>query len=239
MKLSGLNASIGGPLQMPFSPVVAQQILKRRHSLDIYDRLTPAKTALIVIDMQNAFCSPDSVMYVPDTQGIVGNINTLAASLRAAGGSVYWVQMQIRSQADWPNYLGGLVSRRENIEGTLQALSPSGAGVEIFAPMDVQAGDTCVSKNRFSAFLPKACSLMEQLERQGIETVIITGTLTNVCSESSARDAAMHDYQVVFVSDANAARDAVAHQHSLDNIAQCFGDVRSTEQVVALIEAGQ
>lgn len=222
---------------MPFSETVTQQILQRRHRLDIYDRLVPEKTALIVIDMQNAFCAPDSVMWVPDTQGIVANINTLARRLRAAGGSVYWIQMKIESEADWPGYLGDLVSRRDTIEGVLQALSPSGEGTELFAPLDVQPGDTCVPKNRFSAFLPKACSLMEHLERQGIDTVIITGTLTNVCSESSARDAAMHDYKVVFVSDANAARDPVAHQRSLESIAQCFGDVRSTEDVVALIAA--
>lgn len=223
---------------MHFSDNVAQQILQRRSRLDIYDQLTPAKTALVVVDMQNAFCAADSVMCVPDAAGIVDNINTLAKSLRAAGGSVYWVKMQIESEADWPRYLGDLVSRRENIDGIVQALSPRGSGTELFAPLDVQASDTQVPKNRFSAFLPKACSLMEQLDRQGIDTVIITGTLTNVCSESSARDAAMHDYKVLFVSDANAARDPVAHRQSLASIAQCFGDVRSTAEVVSLIEAG-
>lgn len=224
---------------MQISPSVTEQILQRRERLDIYDRLTPAKTALIVVDMQNAFCAADSVMCVPDAQGIVPNINRLAQSLRAAGGSVYWVQMKIESEADWPRYLGELVSRRGNIEGVLDALSPRGPGTELFAPLDVQPGDTRVSKNRFSAFLPKACSLMEQLEQRGIDTVVITGTLTNVCSESSARDAAMHDYKVVFVSDANAARDPVAHQRSLESIALCFGDVRSTDEVVALIEAAR
>jgi ureidoacrylate peracid hydrolase len=224
---------------MSFSETVTQQILQRRERLDIYDSLVPEKTALIVVDMQNAFCAPDSPMCVPDTQGIVGNINRLAHSLRGAGGSVYWVQMKIQSEADWPHYLGGLVSRRANIEGVLKQLSPSGTGVDIFPPLEVHPSDTLVSKNRFSAFLPRACSLMEQLEQRGIDTVIITGTLTNVCSESSARDAAMHDYKVLFVSDANAARDRLAHQHSLESIAQCFGDVRDTDGVVALIEAAR
>ena len=223
---------------MNFTSAVQNDILRRREQIHIYDKVDPRKTALVVIDMQNAFCRPGGVLSVDSARAIVPNVNRLARALRGAGGSVYWIQMKIASEAAWPVYLGDIVSRRENIGKILQDLAPDGEGSRLWPELDVKDGDTLLPKNRFSAFLPKACTLMEHLERQGKDTVVIVGTLTNVCCESSARDAAMHDYKVIFASDANAARNDSAHERSLEMIAQCFGDVRSTEEIIALIHAG-
>lgn len=223
---------------MPLPPAVREVILGRRETVEIYKTLDPKKTALVVIDMQNAFCEPGHITTVDAAAGIVPNINRIASALRTAGGAVFWVQMKIRDEADWPVFLGDIVSRRGPMDEFLASLSPAGTGTDLWHALDVQEGDTVVDKNRFSAFLSKACRLMEHLDRAGIDTVIIAGTLTNVCCESSARDAAMHDYKVVFAADANAARTARAHETSLEMIAQCFGDVRDTEEIVALIGAG-
>ena len=70
--------------------------------------------------------------------------------------------------------------------------------------MQPAAGDVYIFKNRFSAFLPTSSDIAEQLRRRGIDTVIIVGTLTNVCCESSGRDAAMMDFKTIMISDANA-----------------------------------
>ena len=223
---------------MTLASLVQGDILRRRERVDIYDKVDPARVALVVIDMQNAFCRPGGILSVDSARSIVPNVNRLAQGLRAAGGSVYWIQMKIESERDWPVYLGDLVSRREAIDKILADLSPTGEGSRLWHELDVQDGDTLLRKNRFSAFLPKACTLMEHLEKKGIDTVVIAGTLTNVCCESSARDAAMHDYKVIFPSDANAARYESAHERSLEMIAQCFGDVRTTDETLALIEAG-
>ena len=71
--------------------------------------------------------------------------------------------------------------------------------------LDVLLGDEMVPKYRFSAFLPGASDLPARLRARGFDTVLITGTVTNVCCESSARDAMMTNFRVVMVSDGNAA----------------------------------
>jgi ureidoacrylate peracid hydrolase len=223
---------------MIFQSSVRDAILGRREQVAIYQALAPKKTALVVIDMLNAFCEAGHITSVDAAPGIVPNVNRLARSLRDAGGSVFWIRMMIKDRSDWPVYLGDIVSNQECIAEFLECLSPAGKGTELWPELEVREGDVILPKNRFSAFLPRACRLMEHLEAAGIDTVVIAGTLTNVCCESSARDAAMHDYKVVFASDANAARTERAHENSLEMIAQCFGDVRSTDEIVALIEAG-
>jgi ureidoacrylate peracid hydrolase len=78
------------------------------------------------------------------------------------------------------------------------------------------------------------------LDERGVDTLIIVGTLTNVCCESTARDAMMLNYRVIMVDDANATLSAAAHRATLDNVAMFFGDVQTTEQVASmLVDVGQ
>ena len=92
-----------------------------------------------------------------------------------------------------------------------------------------------VRKNRYSAFFPGACELPDLLRARGVDTVLITGTLTNVCCESSARDAMMGDFKTVMVSDANAARSDAEHIAALATVVQFFADVRSTDEVLSML----
>ena len=92
-------------------------------------------------------------------------------------------------------------------------------------------------KNRFSAFLPSASALAGMLKSRGIESVLIGGTLTNVCCEASARDAAMQDFKTTIVSDANAARSDGEHLATLITFIQSFGDVRTADDLIALLRA--
>ena len=72
----------------------------------------------------------------------------------------------------------------------------------------------------------------------GIDTIVITGTLSNICCEATARDAMMLGFKVVFVSDGNAALSDEEHLASMITIAQGFGDVRTTEETIAILQAG-
>jgi ureidoacrylate peracid hydrolase len=92
-----------------------------------------------------------------------------------------------------------------------------------------------VNKTRFGAFVPGASQLHEVLQARGIDTLIVTGTLTNCCCESTARDAMQMNYKLVFVSDANAALTDAAHNATLDNMCMIFADVRPTSEVLDLI----
>ena len=87
-------------------------------------------------------------------------------------------------------------------------------------------------KYRFSAFLPGASDLPDRLRSRGFDTVLITGTVTNVCCESSARDAMMTNFRVVMISDGNAANTQEEHDASLAAFYNIFGDVMDTEMVV-------
>lgn len=197
----------------------------RRHA---YESLDPRQTALIVIDMVPFFVS-ESVY----CQGIVPNINRLAGALRTAGGTVAWVVPAAGERTDISEEFFGPqvaeVFRRSGGEGPLTE--------RIWPGLAYADGDLLAEKTAMSAFFPGRSGLPHQLEQRGITTVLITGTVTNVCCESSARDASTVGYRVIMVADANAARRDQDHNAALYTIYRTFGDVRPTEEVLALIAA--
>jgi ureidoacrylate peracid hydrolase len=77
--------------------------------------------------------------------------------------------------------------------------------------------------------------LHETLQRRGIDTLIITGTLTNCCCESTARDAQQMNYRILFVSDGTAAQNPSEHNGTLENMRRLFGDVLTTDEVLSQI----
>jgi ureidoacrylate peracid hydrolase len=89
-----------------------------------------------------------------------------------------------------------------------------------------------VKKTRFGAFVQGSSKLHEILQARGIDTLIITGTATNVCCESTARDAMMMNYKVVFVSDGTATWTDDEHNAALGILLAQFCDVMSTDEVV-------
>ena len=95
--------------------------------------------------------------------------------------------------------------------------------------------DEIVKKYRYSGFLPGTSDLAQRVRARGCDTVVIAGTLTNVCCESSARDAMMRGFRVLVVSDANATRNDDEHVASLVAIHQVFGDVRTTDDILELL----
>ena len=94
-----------------------------------------------------------------------------------------------------------------------------------------------MSDLRTGAFVGSGGGLEDTLRERGIDTVLVTGTVTSVCCESTAREAAMRNFKTVMVTDANAGRDDEEHWASLANILLGFGDVYSTEEVIGLIGA--
>ena len=115
------------------------------------------------------------------------------------------------------------------------AMSEGTKGHDLWPTLDVRPEDEIVKKYRFSAFLPGASELPARLKARGFDTVLITGTVTNVCCESSARDAMMSNFRVVMVSDGNAATTQAEHEASLTAFYLTFGDVMDTDMVVGLL----
>jgi len=109
-------------------------------------------------------------------------------------------------------------------------------GHKFFEQLDVDFREIVVDKDRFSPFSPGASDLDETLKQLSIDTVFVTGTMTNVCCDSTARDAMMLDYRAVMIEDANAARSDEAHVAALSTFMSVFGDVLTTSEAIDLIE---
>lgn len=194
----------------------------RRHA---FEQLTAARTALVVVDMVPFFVSG-----APYALGIVDNISRLAHVLRAAGGTVAWIvptsppaRRDFYGPGDDPFAdCGG--------EGPLRE--------RLWPGFEIHDDDVVTEKSAASAFFPGRCDLPALLDARGIDTVLITGAVTNVCCESSARDAATLGYRVVMVADANAARRDADHNATLYTIYRTFGDVRPTSEIIELITSG-
>lgn len=102
----------------------------------------------------------------------------------------------------------------------------------ILAGLDVAESDVRAVKDGFSAFFPGKCDLHEQLKERSISHVIIAGTVTNVCCESSARDTVKLGYAITMMADGNAGHARGLHEASLNNMFRNFGDVRSADNIV-------
>jgi ureidoacrylate peracid hydrolase len=93
-----------------------------------------------------------------------------------------------------------------------------------------------MNKYRYSAFIRDSSDIETRLAALGVDTLIVTGTVTNVCCESTARDAYMLGYRVLFASDATAAKTDAEHNAALLNLRLNFADVKSTDALIALVE---
>jgi ureidoacrylate peracid hydrolase len=221
--------------QLP--PHIIDRIVFRRGRLHGFEHVDAAKTALIVVDMQNVFCAEGAAVEVPVAREIVPNINRLACATRVAGGAVVWIQMTVAKREEWALVLDNLLTPAV-AERVLEGIKPGSEGHALWPAMEALPNDIYIAKNRYSAFLPSSSPLTQQLHSRGIDTVMVVGTLTNVCCESSARDAAMQDFKTFMISDANAARSDEEHTTSLINFIQTFGDVRSTDEMIFMLENG-
>jgi ureidoacrylate peracid hydrolase len=211
--------------------------LARRGKLHVHQNLDPAKTALIVVDLQNAFMIEEvAVAYVPFAVEIVPNVNKLAAAVRRTGGKVFWIKQTLDDAGcvAWSEWLN--MMRPGVRTGFVRNLAPGSRGHAIYADLDVKAEDEIVEKGRFSAFVQGSCDLPHRLRSQGYDTVLITGTVTNVCCESSARDAMMLNFKTIMVSDANAARTDAEHNATLATFYAIFGDVMDTALLIERLE---
>lgn len=203
----------------------------QRHMFAGFD---PCRTAHVVVDLQNGFMEPGAPVEVPTAREIVPNVNAISAALRAAGGTVAYLRFKTDAGAlaSWRAMYDFMFDRIRR-EEMVAAFGPDCHHFALWPGLDVQDGDWIVDKTRYSAFVPGCCDLHDRLQAAGIDTLIITGTLTNCCCDSTARDAMQRDYRVIFVSDGNAALNDAEHNATLGNMAALFADVMEAGEVVA------
>ena len=208
----------------------------RAGRLNAYETLDGPKTALVVVDMQNFFVDENLPTSTPMAREIVPNINRLAEAVREAGGLVVWVQTEAPADpGDWPNRIEA--SSPAVWAFRQKSLAADGEGFPIYRTCDVRDEDSIALKYRYSAFIPYPSPLEALLKKHGIDTLLITGTSTSTCCESTARDASMWDYRTIMVSDGTADQQEWMHNHTLGKFLGMFGDVQSTDDLVEKLAA--
>jgi len=175
--------------------------------------IEPRRSALIVIDMQNAFVAEGAVFETPGARVMIPRLERLIKFARTYGIPIVWTQSDHR-----PPY-GGQILRK----------------FPAIAQGHILWQGYKIVKHKFDAFFET--DLEAVLRYHQVDTVIITGTASNACCESTARSAFMRDYKVVFPSDLNATFDEAMHQATLRNIDLFFGRVVSSDELVAEMEA--
>ncbi len=219
-------------------PEVIARVRERRGGVRIFDHIDPRRTAHVVVDLQNGFMAPGAICEIATAREIVPNVNRISAAVRAAGGVVVYVQNTLDAEAirTWTTYLDHFCSPARRA-AMIATFAPGAEGHKLWEELDVLPQDLTVCKSRFGAFAPGSSDLHNILSGRGVDTLIITGTATQVCCESTARDAMMLNYKVFFIEDGNATFTDQEHNATLSAMAHTFCDVVSTDLIVGMLAA--
>ena len=219
------------------SDEVKKSAILRRGKLHPYDDLIGKKTALVVIDMQNAFVEKGAGhAWVPNAASTCKNINLIADKIRLKKGLVVWIlnTFEEKSLSDWSHFHEYL-SSKEILKLRSESMSENSYGHKIYKSLKIKPSDICEKKFFYSAFIQGSSNINQILKKNKVENILITGTATNVCCESSARDAMMLNYKTIMISDACSASSDDQHSSSLNSFIINFGDVRTTDEVLEII----
>ncbi|WP_395069075.1 isochorismatase family protein [Paraburkholderia silvatlantica] len=223
------------PTEIPDS--IVRRVVKMRGRLHPFDAIDVRRTALIVVDMQRFFLLPEKGN-IARARDIVPNVNRLANAMRTVGCPVIYTLHRVDEQSvsEMPAYYQHFFSS-QYAQAAIAELGPDSPDYGLWPALDVAPEDLQVSKTRFSALIPGSSDLRALLRERDVDTLVIVGTATNVCCESTARDAMMLGYKVFFVSDATATHTDEEHIGTLTNLVSVFADVRRTDEVLDLLGA--
>ncbi len=201
------------------------------------------RTAVIVIDMQNAFVSKGAMfdllgLDISDNPKIIEPIKKITSTARAKGVKVIYVVHRLSPdlrEGGGPNstywYKGELAAYRQHPEWRDKLIIRETWGADIIDELKPQEGDILVEKPRFSAFFGTALDII--LKTSDVKYLIFVGIATNICVESSIRDASHLDYFPILISDAAMqVGPAFTQEATILNIKRVFGWVTTTKNIL-------
>jgi ureidoacrylate peracid hydrolase len=200
------------------------------------EKVNPAHTALLIVDVQRDFCAPDGAFSVLGrdlnrVQRILPRLKLLVEAARRSQVRVVflrYVQSELtESDVHLEQRARGRADLRYCQEGT--------PGAEFYYVLP-EAGDAVVNKHRYSGFINTDLGII--LRSRGIRTIVMTGVATNGCVEATARDGFMHDFYVVFVDDCSATYSEEMHQATLANVRDAYGVVVVAEELTGIWNGG-
>lgn len=225
--------------KMAISEAVRERVRTRTGKLHPFDVIEPRRSALLVIDMQNYFVKPGHQGETPMARAIVPNINRLAAGLRSRGGHVVWIRNGTSgTRESWSTYHDGLMTP-ERMQRRYAAMENGQDGFAFWHENDIRPEDACLTKTRYSAFIHGSSEVERLLRERDADTVLIAGTATNICCESTARDAMMLNFKTVMVADGLAASTDEEHNASLCALYGQFADVQTVDEVLQSLDRGE
>lgn len=197
------------------------------------DMIAPTRTALIVVDVQVDFASPEGLIgrYGTDmspAETAIDRIEELIAAARKAGASVGFMRVMTRPETD-SNTLKTWMARRGTPDNA--GICRIGTGGEDYYRVAPEPGDIEVSKLAYSSF--HGTDFEQQLRARGIDTLVMTGLTTDCCVDSTTRDAFHRDFHTFVVSDACASFDEALHTGTLNALNQHTSLLVTTDAVVA------
>lgn len=197
--------------------------------------VTSKNTAVIVVDMQNIWVHPRGTRYLPMSEDIVPKVQELLRFCRSNGVPVIYLHTTKRKDladvgifADIKPQTHDADDEWSNFEGT--------PGAEFYEPVKPTERDLVVKKFRYSGFY--GTQLENLLRALGRDTIAIAGVATNVCCDSTARDGAMRDFKVLFLSDCNASFSAEEQDATLKNFDKHFGVVLDSKTLMTKLAGG-
>ena len=194
------------------------------------DRCDPRYAALIVVDVQNDFVSPEgSAGKRGDDVGaaiaMIPNLTRLIDQARKVGLTIVYIRT---THSEWTDTASWIY--RTSQKSGLNTCREGTWGAEFYEGIAPLASERVVIKHRYSAFINT--DLNTVLKARGIQSILVCGVATNVCVETTARDGYMYDYYVTMIDDCSAAYDAKLHMGTLENIRRHFGLVASSHQII-------
>jgi nicotinamidase-related amidase len=186
------------------------------------ERLDPTHTALVIVDVQNDFCDPAEF---PAAASMLPRLRAFVRQARGAGVRLVFTRAVHSETTDSPVW----VSRFDDRPHLLNTCRAGTAGADFHQDVLPQEGDLVIEKHRYSAFI--GTSLELRLRAMGVRTLVFTGIATNVCVESTARDAFQRDFHVVLANDCTAASSPALQEASEENVRRYFGLVCHSEEI--------
>jgi len=183
----------------------------------------PRRTALVVVDVQNDFCDPART---PEAGAMLPTLRQVIEEARWADVLIIYTKASHSDKTNSPVWLTRFASRPAQAT-TCQEGTPGEAMHPDFQP---QPGELVVVKHRYSAFIGTNFEIM--LRAHHVETLVFAGIATNVCVESTVRDAFQRDYWTVVLSDSTATGSEAEHQTTLAVIGKHFGLVAESTEIV-------
>ncbi|WP_267212125.1 isochorismatase family protein [Chelatococcus asaccharovorans] len=187
------------------------------------------RAALLVIDMQKDFVDECAIMEVAMARHRIPAMRRVINACRVAGVPVIYTRHVLSDRFE-VSPLETAYQPKLKVTG----MREGSEGIEIVPELIPLPNETVITKHRYDAFHDTQLeTVLRNIRGAGqVDTVIIIGTVTSICCESTARGAFMRDYKVAFISDANGGLDEASHDATLEIIARVFGRVFTTSELI-------